>query len=655
MRRVFEFAKRTLPRISQTERTALESGVAGVEKHAFTGRLSSASLIRKLSPAQIPASDISYVDAADTVARSTCGYRASERTTTRDDPSWSVLREAGYLGLIVPKEHGGAGISGAGLSSIIQRLASASAKSAIHTMVPASLGPAELVHNYGTPEQKKDLLPKLANGAIPCFGLTSTDAGSDAAGSMTDEGVLVSKNGEPRIILNCNKRYITLAPVADLVGIAFKLRDPNSILNNLGINAKEGSIALAIVERGRTGLTIGPYSDPLGVGFANGTVTCTNLELKLDDIIGGEKGLDSGWKYLMECLAAGRGVALPASAAGSAKQLTNAVSGYACVREQFKRPIADFEGVQEKLARMARNTYEIVSLVEMTNAILASGSKPPVLSAIVKYKTTELARDVVNDAMDVVGGAGICMGEKNFVAEHYMSAPIGITVEGSNTMTRSLLIFGQGAVRSHPYALKLLHAVEKDDFSSFRAGVYGAIGMYSRLFFSLSGPGNGPYVKFFALSSTLSLALGGELKKREFLSGRYADLLSDLMSYTAIEWHNAKLGDHGIVVRSSLDELQVKMNGTIRQLVDNHPHSFIHGVLASWCGVTAVPNRSWDVHTSAVVDDLRRPGSQLRTLFDKDVLKIHPTVVLIDKAIRKEKGPERDALSRRIIETDVFQ
>lgn len=656
LRRVFEIAERTLPRISRTERTALESGSASLERLAFTGGLSPKTLAKTLDKATISSCDKRYVERAETVATSDDLYRPCHVTTSKVDKTWHTLNKAGYLGLIVPKEFGGAGVSSTALSKIIQRLASASPRLAIHTMVPASLGPAELLHNYGTTEQKKTLLPMLASGAIPCFGLTSTNAGSDAAGSMTDEGIVVLKNEEIRIVLNCSKRYITLAPVADLVGIAFKIRDPEGILKSKNLAGEDGSIALAILERGRKGLVLGPYSDPLGVGFANGTVNCENVELQMNDVIGGTEGLDSGWKYLMECLAAGRGIALPASAAGSAKLLTNSVAGYASLRKQFKKPIADFEGVQEKLANMARSTYEIVSLVEMTNAVLATGIKPPVLSAIVKYRTTELARNVVNDSMDVVGGAGICMGPRNFVASHYKSAPIGITVEGSNTMTRSLLIFGQGIVRSHPYALNILKSVENGDEISFRKEITSMIKFYASLFFSSPEKQYGSYLKFFAISSSLSLALGGELKQREFLSGRYADLLTHLLGYTAMDWHNRKSehGGYGAIVESCLENSVYSMNSVVSELINNHPHSKLHSVLAKWCGIPKVENQPSDVLSTEIVADLRNHESALRTLFSEDTLKTHPTVKAIELAI-KAKGKERENLVKEIIEVDSFQ
>ncbi|MEC7001308.1 MAG: acyl-CoA dehydrogenase family protein, partial [Actinomycetota bacterium] len=367
--------------------------------------------------------------------------------TPPDHPVWAAAKREKFFGLIVPDADGGTQLTPSGLSHVLQSLASVSASVPVHVMVPASLGPAELLVHYGTPAQRRHFLPRLAKGAIPCFGLTSLDAGSDAAGSMTDTGTAFRRaDGTIGIRLECRKRYITLAPVADIVGMAFRLQDPEGLLESVCDRRVDGQITLALLERDTPNLEIGTYTDPLGVGFANGFVDALGVEIEVDDVIGGAAGLGEGWKFLMEALAAGRGIALPAGAAGSSKMLCNAVAGYAVVRRQFKTSISDFEGVQEKLADMAMKTYEIDSLVALMNCMLDDGERPPIMSAILKQRTTELGRDVVMHAMDIVAGSAICMGPQNFVAPAYLSSPIGITVEGSNTMTRSLLIFGQGLV-----------------------------------------------------------------------------------------------------------------------------------------------------------------------------------------------------------------
>ena len=329
---------------------------------------------------------------------------------------------------------------------------------------------------------------------------------------MTDTGSVVKRGGKIKLILNCEKRYITLAPVADVVGLAFKIVDPENILEEVVGKNVDGEITLAIVERDRKNLELGSYTDPLGVGFANGTVVAKNMEIEINDIIGGVNGIGQGWKFLMEALAAGRGTALPAGAAGSSKMLTNAVSGYSVLRKQFKVPIHSFEGIQEKLADMAIKTYEIDSLVNLMNCILEQKEKPPIMSAILKQRTTELSRDVINHAMDIVAGSAICMGPQNFVAPAYFSCPIGITVEGSNTMTRSLLIFGQGLIRSHPHMLPIIHSIQNNDYHKFKDHVFKMVYENTRLVFTpvLFSNDLERFVKFFSLSSTLSLVLGGQ-------------------------------------------------------------------------------------------------------------------------------------------------
>ena len=423
-----------------------------------------------------------------------------QRVTPPEHPFWDAARREGFFGLIVPDRYGGRKMSNTGLSKLLQRLSSRSASVPVHIMVPASLGPAELIAHYGTPAQKQKHLPRLARGEIPCFGLTSAAAGSDAAGSMVDTGTVKFSDGKLRIALDCAKRYITLAPVADIVGLAFRLVDPDDLLGR----GCDGQITLALVERDAPGLAIGEYTDPLGLGFANGTITATNVLIDVDDVIGGVEGLGQGWKFLMEALAAGRGIALPAGAAGTSKMLTNAVSGYASLRSQFKVPIDQFEGVQEKLAAMALDTLEIDALVHLMNAALDDGERPPILSGILKQRSTELGRRVVMNAMDVVAGSAICMGPQNFVAPAYLSSPIGITVEGSNTMTRSLLVFGQGVVRSHPHVLALIDAVTEDERGEFAARVMRMARENAVLLLRPPSTPLEAFTHFFALSTNLS-------------------------------------------------------------------------------------------------------------------------------------------------------
>lgn len=637
MNRLFNFAKQTLPKISRTEQIALESGTVGIERTIFQGIMNSKTL-RKYKPSEPTDTDkemfsklpniINKVDESSILMN---------RLTPKNHPFWDQAKKDGFFSLIVPKEYGGKKMSASGLSKLLQQLSSVSASLPVHVMVPNSLGPAELIALYGTDEQKKYHLPKLAQGNIPCFGLTSLHAGSDAAGSMTDTGTVVKKGKKIKFLLNCEKRYITLGPVADVVGLAFKIVDPENILEELVGKKVDGEITLAIVEKDHKNLELGVYTDPLGVGFANGTVVAKNMEIDISDIIGGVNGIGQGWKFLMEALAAGRGTALPAGAAGSSKMLTNAVSGYSVLRKQFKVPIHSFEGIQEKLADMAIKTYEIDSLVNLMNCILDQKEKPPIMSAILKQRTTELSRDVVNHSMDIVAGSAICMGPQNFVAPAYLSCPIGITVEGSNTMTRSLLIFGQGLIRSHPHMLPIIHSIQNDDYNTFKSRVFKMISENTVL---LLKPVVGlndldKFVKFFSLSSTLSLVLGGQLKRKEFLSGRYADLLSYIVAGYAMEWHALQnnLSDH-VILKSAQSYNLKRIDDCAKELIQNHPHSWFHLL----CYRRFIGSKTFvgvsDYEKTEISNHLGTHDSQLRKLFDMNTLShMHPNIKRINEAL----------------------
>lgn len=637
MKRLFQFAKKTLPKISKTEQIALESGTVGIERSVFQGIMNSKTL-RKYKLAEPTDIDKEMFSKLPNIIKSVDESSIlMNRLTPKNHPFWNQAKKDGFFSLIVPEEYGGKKMSASGLSKLLQRLSSVSASLPVHVMVPNSLGPAELIALYGTDEQKKYHLPKLAQGSIPCFGLTSLHAGSDAAGSMTDTGTVVKRGNNINFILNCEKRYITLGPVADVVGLAFKIVDTDNLLEQVVGKNVDGEITLAIVEKNHKNLELGVYTDPLGVGFANGTVVAKNMEIQISDIIGGVNGIGQGWKFLMEALAAGRGTALPAGAAGSSKMLTNAVSGYSVLRKQFKVPIHSFEGIQEKLADMAIKTYEIDSLVNLMNCILDQKEKPPIMSAILKQRTTELSRDVVNHSMDIVAGSAICMGPQNFVAPAYLSCPIGITVEGSNTMTRSLLIFGQGLIRSHPHMLPIIHSIQNNDYKTFKNCVLKMIYENTVLVIKPVFGSNDldRFVKFFSLSSTLSLVLGGQLKRKEFLSGRYADLLSYIVAGYAMEWHASQNGltDH-IILRSAQSHNLKRIDNCIKDLIQNHPHSFFHMI----CYRRFIGNKTFvgvsDHEKTEISKQLGTHDSILRKLFDTNTLShMHPNIKRINDAL----------------------
>ena len=357
-------------------------------------------------------------------------------------PVWDYIRKNGFLGMIIDKQYGGKGFSAHGHALVVQKVSTRSQSVGVSVMVPNSLGPGELLKRYGTQAEKDYYLPKLANGElIPCFGLTGPASGSDAA-SMRDTAIVVEENGQLGVRATFKKRYITLAPVAGCVGLAVNLKDPKGLLKGKG---KEG-ISIFLLERDLPGLRMGPRHDPLAAFFMNGTVEGENVFIPIEKLLGGQERAGYGWNMLMDCLAEGRSISLPAGAIAIGKLSCTAVGAYARIRKQFKVPIAELEGVQEHLARIAGHTYIITAAQGLTNSMLNQHEQPAVISAIMKQQCTHRGRIIVNDAMDVVGGAGICLGPNNFLGTNYMATPIAITVEGANTLTRSLIQFGQVGV-----------------------------------------------------------------------------------------------------------------------------------------------------------------------------------------------------------------
>jgi acyl-CoA dehydrogenase len=466
--------------------------------------------------------------------------------------AWQFIKDRGFLGMIIPKRYGGKEFSATMHSMVIQKLASRCGVAAVHVMVPNSLGPAELLLNYGTEEQKNHYLPRLAKGVeIPCFGLTNPHAGSDAA-AIPDFGVVCKGTWEGREVLGMRvtweKRYITLGPISTLLGLAFRLHDPDRLLGD----KEDIGITCALVPSHTPGVNIGRRHNPLNAVFQNGPNWGKDVFMPLDWIIGGPKMAGQGWRMLMECLAAGRSISLPSSSTGYAKLAARATGAYARVRSQFKTPIGKFEGIEEPLARIGANLYMMDAARAMTAGAIDLGEKPSVISAIVKYHLTERGRALVNDAMDILGGKGICLGPNNFMGRSYQQLPIAITVEGANILTRNLIVFGQGAIRCHPYVLKEMRAAGSGDLAAFDAAFFGhvrhVIANESRAFFraitgsrfvsvpAAAAPQLRRYYRQLArLSSALAyaadvsmLVLGGALKRRERISARLGDVLSML-------------------------------------------------------------------------------------------------------------------------------
>jgi acyl-CoA dehydrogenase len=541
-----------MPVISDTERSAIEAGSVWVEKDLFSGNPDFKKLINEPYP-QLTADEKAFMEGP--VERLCAAVDDWKLWETRQLPeaAWDIIKKEKFLGMIIPKEYGGLGFSAMANSEVVHKLSSRSLPMSIMVMVPNSLGPAELLVHYGTEEQKKRYLPKLASGEeIPCFGLTEPTAGSDAA-SITSNGVLFKgDDGKLYIRLNWNKRWITLAAISTVIGLAFRLRDPDNLMGkgeDLGITA-------ALVPAKTPGVTIGRRHDPLGVPFHNCPTQGKDVIVSVDQVVGSTDGFGRGWQMVTECLAAGRGISLPAQAVGGAKLLMRVVSAHASIRKQFGVPIGQFEGIEEPLARLGGYTYLMEAMRRYTLGAIDKGLKPSVITAIAKYYQTETSRKLINDGMDVMGGAAISRGPKNLIAHLYIGTPIGITVEGANILTRTLIIFGQGALRAHPYAFDEVTTIANKDVKGFDKAFFGHIGHIVRnLFRSVllsvtrgalaSAPVSGATARYyrklswasasFAITTDIAMgALGGSLKFKEKLTGRFADILSWMYIGTAV-------------------------------------------------------------------------------------------------------------------------
>jgi acyl-CoA dehydrogenase len=538
---------RLLPRLGETERVALEAGTVGWEGELFSGAPDWHALLARESAA-LTAKEQAFLDGP--VEELCAQLHDWEIVQAGDLPPhvWQLLRRERLFGLIIPEQYGGLGFSARAHAAVVTRLASRSITAAVTVMVPNSLGPAELLLHYGTPEQRDYYLPRLARGEeIPCFALTGPEAGSDAAATRS-EGIVCRDKWDGHevlgIRLHWTKRYITLAPVATLIGLAFRLRDPDHLLGD----REELGITCALVPARLPGVEIGARHDPMGIPFQNGPTSGSGVFVPIDAIIGGRDGAGEGWKMLMESLAAGRSISLPSVAAAGAQVAARTASAYGVVREQFGMPIGQFEGVAERIARIAGLCYAIEATRTLTVAAVDAGEKPAVLSAIAKAYCTEMMRVVLNDAMDVRAGAAIMRGPRNILSALYATIPIGITVEGANILTRSMIVFGQGAIRSHPFALEEIHAVAANDLERFDRAFFGHIGLVfrnaARAFWLGITRGRtaahappGPLRRAcqrlsrasaaFALVADAAMAtLGGELKRREAITGRLADALA---------------------------------------------------------------------------------------------------------------------------------
>lgn len=536
-----------LPKMGDTERIALEAGTVWWDAELFTGDPKWKKLM------DFKTSGLSERERAflEGPVEQLCAMVDDWRVDLeRDLPPevWDFLKKNKFFGIIIPEEFGGLGFSAAAHSAIVLKVASRSGTVGSTVMVPNSLGPAELILHYGTDEQKNHYLPRLAVGEeIPCFALTEPGAGSDAA-NPSSQGVVCKGDWNGQEVLGMrltfNKRYITLSPIATLIGLAFKLYDPEHLLGQ----TEDLGITCALIPRDVDGIAIGQRHDPLMNHFLNGPVRGEDIFVPLDCIIGGPKMAGHGWKMLMQCLAAGRGISLPASACAAAEVAVRGVGAYATVREQFDTPIGKFEGIEEPLARIGGYCYVMNAARTLTTAAIDAGEKPAVLSAILKRYLTESQRTLINDAMDIMGGAAISRGPRNLIARGYTGTPVGITVEGANILTRCLIIFGQGAIRCHPFVQKEMRACAERDVATFDTAFFGHVGfVIKNMVRSLVGGltdgalmrpavGDAELARYmgrftrmaaaFALASDMAMGtLGGSLKRAEKLSGRLADAL----------------------------------------------------------------------------------------------------------------------------------
>ncbi|MFL6246467.1 MAG: acyl-CoA dehydrogenase [Thermoanaerobaculia bacterium] len=614
-----------MPAISETERTAIESGSVWAEAELFSGKPDFRKLMNEPYPS-LTAEEQAFLDGPVNELCSVIDDWEVWETRELPQAAWDVIKRERFLGMIIPKEFGGLGFSGLAHSEVIMKLATRSIPACITVMVPNSLGPAELLMHYGTDEQKKRLLPRLASGDdIPAFALTEPGAGSDA-GAIASHGTLFKgDDGKLYIRLNWNKRYITLAAIATLLGVAFKLSDPDNLLGR----GEDLGITCALVPTNTPGVVIGRRHDPLTVPFYNCPTQGHDVVVPIDAVVGGEAGCGKGWRMLTESLAAGRGISLPAQSTGGAKLGTRVISAYASIRKQFGLPIGKFEGIEEPIARIAGFNYLLEAMRRYTLGAIDQGIKPAVITAIAKYNSTEIGRKLVNDAMDVAGGSGISRGPRNQLAHFYIATPIGITVEGANILTRTLIIFGQGALRAHPYALAEVNAIAARDLRAFDRAFWGHIGHIVRnlsrsIVLSLTrgnlggSPVSGPTARYyrklawasatFAILADIAMgALGGSLKLKEKLTGRFADVLSWMYIGTAIlrryEADGRPKEDLPFVhftMTHALYEIQKAFDGIFGNLPVPGLTWLFAGPLRMWSSFNALAGEANDKHTHKI-------------------------------------------------------
>lgn len=667
--------------MSQTEREALEAGTVWLDGELFSGRPDFRRMLAEPYP-ELTRREREFLDGpVEEVCRMVDPWELSKQRELPPE-AWAFLKRERFFGLTIPQEHGGQAFSALACSTIFAKLASRSLPLSAVVLIPNSVGPAELLLAYGTDAQRRHYLPRLARGEeIPCFALTEPEAGSDAA-SLTSQGV-VFRGGDGRILLRLDwkKRYITLAPVATLLGLAVRLRDPENLLGQ----GEDVGITCVLVPTSAPGVEIGRRHDPLGIPFPNGPTEGRNVVVPLDAVIGGAAGAGRGWTMLMEALSAGRSISLPAQSVGGAKLVARVVGAYAAIRRQFGRPIGRFEGIEEPLARIAGLTYLMEAARVFTCGAVDAGQRPAVVSALLKYQETELLRGLVLDGMDVLGGAGLCRGPRNVLADGYTGAAIGITVEGANILTRTLIVFGQGAIRCHPYIQREVAAVGAGDGKALARALLGHAGFFlaNAVRAALLGltrgllarpPVSGPTARsyrrlawasarFAVLTDLALLTLGGKLKFREKLSGRFADALSWMfLGFCALRRFEAEgrrredLPLVGWALDHSLGEIQKAFDGIYRNF--GGPIGWwMRGPAAFWSRLNPIGAPPGDREGSRVAALLQVPGEQRDRLTEGIYLPSDPeeAVGRLERAFALDaRTPEGEAARRDAIQVDDF-
>jgi acyl-CoA dehydrogenase len=605
---LLKYVRAVLPPMSDTEREAIDAGTVWWEAELFQGAPDWSKLL-DYPEAELTAEEQAFVDGpVEELCAMMSDWEITYELNDLPEACWNFIKEQKFLGMVIPKEYGGLGYSAMAHSEVVMKLSTRSVSGSVSVMVPNSLGPAELLLHYGTEQQKDYYLPRLAVGKeIPCFALTGPSAGSDA-GAMPDYGIVCKGEYNGKEVLGMrvtwNKRYITLAPIATLLGLAFRAYDPDGLLGD----EEDLGITCALIPTDTPGVNIGRRHFPVNQSFMNGPNSGDGVFVPMEWIIGGQPMLGQGWRMLMESLSVGRGISLPSSGTASGKAASRFVGGYSRIRHQFGLPIGKFEGIEEVLGRIAGLTYTMDAGRRLTCAALDQGEKPSVVSAILKYFNTDSMRTVVNDGMDVLGGKGICMGPGNFMARPYEGVPVGITVEGANILTRSMIIFGQGALRCHPHLVAEMNSAslpnKREALESFDEALMGHIGYAVQngarsMFHGLTkgrfvrAPISGPNAKYYRRLTRMSsgysfladfamLFLGGGLKRKEMLSGRFADGLVHMYMASAVlkrfEDTGAPAADQPLMewsVRYCLFQTQVALD----QILRNFPNKYVGLVL----------------------------------------------------------------------------